>query len=101
MSFRDPIDLKAIEWARSHLDLSKNLNDQGYFGPTPNEADPRTVKRTDEIRPEVLEYYTWVDAWIVNNNGMFDNIVMAADRLRYLMAERRRLGYSGPFALVW
>ena len=83
---KDDPDSIAIDFARKHLDLTKNLRDQGYYGPFPNDADPRTSRRADDKRPETTEYYDWVEQWIVAHGGKFDNETMTRDRRAYLRA---------------
>jgi endo-alpha-1,4-polygalactosaminidase (GH114 family) len=77
-------DRRAIDYARQHLDLSSNLNDQGYFGPFPNEADPRTIRRAGDDRPSTVEYYEWVERWCEAHDYRFDNKRMLIDRREYL-----------------
>jgi hypothetical protein len=88
---RDP-DKEAIDYAREHLDLTKNLNDQGYYGPTPNEAPPGAYKPTRPLMPEETEYYDWLDKWIEGNGGIVDNKKMHEDRGKWLEKEF----YSDP-----
>ena len=76
---RDP-DLEAITYARQHLDLSKNLNEQGYYGPMPNEADPRPNIGKDTF---AAEYREWVEQWVKDHDGVFDNKQMYKDRVMY------------------
>lgn len=85
-------DERAIRWAREHCDMSKNLNDQGYYGPFPNDADPR-LDNTGAQTPEVVEYYSWVGAWIAEH-GRFDNAQMFHDRLAWLRAKYPGRGWT-------
>ena len=100
-------DEVAIEFARKNLDLSKNLNDQGYFGPSPNEADPRANFRPgDETIPTRKEYYDWVCRWVEAHDGKIDNKQMDADRRKEIhakiIAERRARGdMSGLILEYW
>ena len=80
---RDP-DQEAIDFARQRLDLTKNLNDQGYFGPLPNDVDIRTQRRSTSSNPHEIEYYQWVDNWIEDHGGVIDNTQMDADRAQQL-----------------
>ena len=78
-------DEVSINYARKRLDLSKNLNDQGYYGPTPNEADPRTARsEADEANLKAVEYYDWVEQWCQAHDYKFDNKQMLTDRRKYL-----------------
>lgn len=83
-------DDEAIEWARKHLDLSKNLNDQGYYGPFPNDADPRTTRSVHDTGPGAVEYYDWVDGWIKEHDGKFDNKKMFEDRCKHMLKSSSR-----------
>lgn len=100
-------DEVAIEFARKHLDLSKNLNDQGYYGPFPNDADPRTLFRPgDEAIPERKEYMDWVEKWCKDHDYKFDGKQMDADRRKEvhtkIVAERRARGdMSGLILEYW
>ena len=88
-------DERAIRYAQEHLDLSKNLNDQGYYGPMPNEADPRANYRGSR-HPANVEYYKWVERWCAAHNYVFDNEQMDRDRWEYLMQKRKESGDTGP-----
>ena len=65
-------DKEAMDYAREHLDLTRNLNDQGYYGPIPNEVHPRSQLRTPPSTPEEIKYYERVDNWIAANGGVID-----------------------------
>ena len=107
MDKRHP-DEVAIEFARKHLDLSKNLNDQGYYGPLPNEADPRTnyFHGCDLERPEFKEAYDRICRWVKEHGGKFDNKLMdeelRKERHAKIIAERRARGdMSGLILEYW
>jgi len=99
-------DEVAIEYARKNLDFTKNLNDQGYFGPFPDDADPRTLFRPgDETAPERKEYHDWVCRWVEEHSGKFDNKQMDEDRRKEVHAEiirkRRERGDNSSLILEY
>jgi len=104
MDKRHP-DEVAIEFARKHLDLSKNLNDQGYYGPLPNEADPRTNYFPNKMTPERKESYDRICRWVEEHDGKFDNKQMDEDlrkeRHAKIIAERRARGDMSSLILEY
>ena len=99
-------DCKKEHLAHLNLDFTKNLNDQGYYGSFPNDADPRTSFRLgDETVPERKEYQDWVNRWIEAHNGVFDNHQMYLDRRKEvhakIIAERRARGDMSSLVLEY
>jgi hypothetical protein len=95
-------DCKKEHLADLNLDLTKNLNDQGYYGPFPNDADPRTSWRHPPRDDKKKEYREWVENWVAAHNSQFDNEQMKNDRRKKLIADRRARGdMSTMFLEYW